>query len=105
MTTIAQKVCVDCQVPYQVIRNGVTLVTLDDGQPSEAYEADLFLCPGCGHRLITGVARTPLDAVPEADEDTYCTWLSLSAKTRCSEEYQAFAEKYKQWIADGQPME
>ncbi len=46
-------ICVPCQRNYRCERNGVW-VRLG---PNAIIDADMYECPGCRHRLITGFAR------------------------------------------------
>lgn len=66
-------VCVACQCFYRVVKNGVRII---EGKPTHAdaklglaepdawvpykvWLADMYQCPSCGHRIISGFAKSP----------------------------------------------
>ena len=88
MSTTQQNVCVPCRVAMVPQQNSVTLLTMDRlNCPCEAYEADLWICPLCGHQILTGVARTPywhcmLEPLPPDHDDVYESWPTRSDRLR-----------------------
>lgn len=42
-------------------QNSVTVEELtDEGSPSKLWDADLWVCPECGHHVIAGFAQSPI---------------------------------------------
>ena len=60
-------VCLPCQIEYRCKRNGVLLVTMD-AAPVEAYMADVWECPGCGHQIIPSTPRPGQGAIAFGQE-------------------------------------
>ncbi len=57
---IGKHLCVQCAVEHRVEKNGVIAVSMGEYGPLECYCADLWRCPVCGHRLVTGLGLRPL---------------------------------------------
>ena len=59
---ITDRACVDCQRWMVPMKNGVAVLeTMEDGvTPYKIWIADLWSCPGCFRKLITGFAGQPL---------------------------------------------
>lgn len=56
-----QVVCVECGREMNVEKNGVIVEeTTEDQQPYKLWSADLYECPDCGRKVITGFAQHPL---------------------------------------------
>jgi hypothetical protein len=50
-------VCVECEVEYRAEKNGIVAEEMADFGSYKLWRADLWKCPGCGHRLITGFGQ------------------------------------------------
>lgn len=50
-------ICVPCQRNYRCERNGVWVRLGLDG----IIDADMYECPGCGHRIVRGFAQRPVE--------------------------------------------
>lgn len=54
-------VCVKCQVQFQKIKSGVSVIDMFSRppRPYQIWMADLFECPGCKVRIVSGFADRP----------------------------------------------
>jgi hypothetical protein len=67
-------ICVECRRFYRPFKNGVWflegrpkyngaptgLQAPDDWSPCKLWHGDVWMCHGCGHKLISGVGHAPL---------------------------------------------
>jgi len=67
-------VCAVCCIPMRPKKNGVDLAChIRDGSYYYTVSADLYVCPKCGHEVVTGFGQQPFhratdsDSRPEAD--------------------------------------
>lgn len=61
MTPTAGHVLCECGRFMVVKNNGMTVEELmEDGAPYRLWDADLYQCPDCGAKVITGFGRAPL---------------------------------------------
>ncbi len=54
-----QPVCVPCEVEYRCVKNEVVVVDHADGEEAQAWFADKWGCPTCGHEIVIGFAQGP----------------------------------------------
>lgn len=64
MPYIPKAVCVACELPLAIVKNGYRVEALaksTNGNHRQYYrvEGDLYRCPGCGMEIVTGFAREP----------------------------------------------
>ena len=54
--------CVNCERGYQRIELGIYLVEMfcDPPQPYKIWSADLWQCPGCNDKVVSGRGDNPL---------------------------------------------
>lgn len=55
-------VCIPCQKEYRIDKNGVYVIETF-GHPPKPYKiwsADRWICPSCGHQLLSGFGQGPL---------------------------------------------
>ena len=59
---MATVTCVNCERGYHLIENGVFLVEMfcNPPQPYKIWSADLWQCPGCKDRVVSGRGDNPL---------------------------------------------
>ena len=50
------RVCVTCQLEYQVEKQGIYVIEVASFGAYKIWHADLHQCPKCGHRIIAGFA-------------------------------------------------
>jgi len=50
------RVCVTCQLQYEVEKQGIYVVEMAAFGAYKIWCADLHRCPKCGHRIIAGFA-------------------------------------------------
>ena len=53
-------VCSKCEVEFRCVKKGVKMVDYASFGPYKVWEADEWECPGCGVKVITGFADTPI---------------------------------------------
>ena len=57
--------CVNCQIELRPKKNGVDVLTMSHQPapapptPYQAFQADLYRCPGCGLEVVAGFALHP----------------------------------------------
>ena len=63
--------CVKCKTYLAPLKNDiVVLETFEDHRPYKLWCADLFICPGCKYRLISGFGQEAISEhyMPDFDE-------------------------------------
>lgn len=83
-------VCATCQVSFRPIQNGVPVIEMASYGPYRLWAADVYVCPSCGRRIVTGWCNEPIhhtyasfaERLVAARADANCiTWYE-SARTR-----------------------
>ena len=60
MPSQQRPICVRCRMEYINSKNGVIVkIMMADGKPYQLWNADVWICPGCGHDLLGGFAERP----------------------------------------------
>ena len=55
-----QPICVNCQVSLRCVKTGVDIEAMAGTMPYQIWSGDLFECPGCGVRVISGFGSQPV---------------------------------------------
>ena len=73
-------ICPRCQTKFRNIQSGVTVVEmfLDPPQPYKLWLADLFECPSCRARIVSGFANRAY--VEHYEQDFAEKYAALAAK-------------------------
>jgi hypothetical protein len=55
-------VCVSCQLEFRCEKNSVAAVLLSGSPPApyQIWDCDMWKCPGCGMKILSGYGRQPL---------------------------------------------
>jgi len=71
---VRHPVCVRCQVEFRQIRSGVAVIDMfsQPPRPYQIWMADLFECPVCKARIVSGFGRNPL---AQHFEPNFAQWL------------------------------
>ena len=59
MTSCGPPICVPCAVEMRCAKNGLIVA---DPEPSTYWSGDMYECPGCGARVVTGFGSPFEDA-------------------------------------------
>ena len=67
-------VCVNCRTQFRIKKNGILTVDMfqDPPEPYEAYEGDMWECPGCKTQVIAGFGTVPIAVHFEPHEMQVC---------------------------------
>lgn len=61
---MSRPVCVLCHVEFDCLKNGVGVLkmTVESGKqvPYQLWEADMWECPGCKSRIVSGFGRAAI---------------------------------------------
>ena len=61
--------CAECEVELLPSVNGVDVIEYAWTGPYKVWYADEYKCPNCGHRVISGFAKNPIEQwMPEFAE-------------------------------------
>jgi hypothetical protein len=83
-----QLVCVKCRYQLEVIKTGISVLHLSDFGPDKLYEADVWECPKCTMRIVTGFG----DCYAEHYEDHFPRELNRAQSRKGYIEYRGYHE-------------
>jgi len=63
--------CVKCQEEYRPLKNGIFVVFSVNGEYDCIYSADLWICPVCDNKIITGYGSDAICFSCEENWDKY----------------------------------
>ena len=55
-----QPICVECRVSMRCEKTGVDVEAMAGTMPYQIWSADLFECPNCNVRVISGFGKQPV---------------------------------------------
>ncbi len=53
-------VCFACQVRMVCAKTGIDVELMASAEPYQVWNADLFECPACGFKVVSGFGKTPI---------------------------------------------
>ena len=53
-------ICFKCKCEMKCMVNGIIIEELSSGEPYRLWGADMFECPTCKTKIISGVANMPI---------------------------------------------
>jgi hypothetical protein len=53
-------VCVGCKIEFRCLKNDIVAEQLADFGSYRLWSADLWICPDCGHKIISGFGKGPI---------------------------------------------